>query len=52
MFKEQPHRLPLLPWVDRAHIAGVGMPEPDAVPAAVHALGQIEFARQDGLADR
>lgn len=28
MFKEQPHRLPLLPWVDRAHIPASGCRNP------------------------
>jgi hypothetical protein len=45
MLEQQAHLLLLLTWVDRAHIAGVGMAEPDAVPAVVHTLGQIGFAR-------
>jgi hypothetical protein len=46
---EQKPDLPLT-GVDRAHVAGVGVAEADAVPAAVDALGQVRLARQDGLA--
>src|SRR5215207_4677621 len=50
MLEQQPHLLLLLTWVDRAHIAGIGMTKPDAIPAGIHALGQIRLARQDDLA--
>jgi hypothetical protein len=50
VLEQQPHLLFLLTWVDRAHIASVGMTKSDAVPAEVHPFGQVGFASQDDLA--
>jgi hypothetical protein len=41
VLEQQPHRLALLKWVERSQVTGIGMAEPNAIPAGTDELGRL-----------